>query len=73
MFPFIVPSSTNPNQSLTIWNATSSYYALSILLIIVGVFAVIITAYKIFVYKISWITKPTLNADDISKDTHNYY
>ena len=73
LFPFIVPSSTNPNQSLTVWNATSSYYALSILLIIVGIFAVIITAYKIFAYKTSWITKPTLNADDISKDTHNYY
>jgi cytochrome d ubiquinol oxidase subunit II len=73
LFPFIVPSITNPNESITVWNATSSYFALSVILIIVIILGVVICAYKIFAYRSIWRDKPTLNINDINKDPHTYY
>lgn len=32
LFPFIIPSSTNPSQSLTVWNSASSQYSLNVTL-----------------------------------------
>lgn len=73
LFPFLMPSSTHPNQSLTVWNATSSQYALNIMLY-VGVFLlIIILGYKIFAYSTIWSKKPTLTADDIHKNEHTFY
>ena len=73
LFPFVAPSSTNPNQSLTVWNSTSSYFSLSILLVITMILLIVICAYKIFAYKVSWRYKSTLTEKDINKDTHSYY
>lgn len=73
LFPFLMPSSTHPNQSLTVWNATSSQYALNVMLY-VGVFLlIIILGYKIFAYSTIWSKKPTLTADDVHKNEHTFY
>lgn len=52
LFPFLVPSSINPNASLTLWDATSSYHTLSLALIVALIFAPIVLAYTSWVYKI---------------------
>lgn len=73
LFPFLMPSSTHPNESLTVWNATSSQYALNIMLY-VGVFLlVIILGYKIFAYSTIWGKKSTLSAEDVEKNDHTFY
>ena len=73
LFPFLMPSSTHPNESLTVWNAASSQYALNSMLYI-GVFLlVIILGYKIFAYSTIWGKKSTLTAEDIEKNEHTFY
>lgn len=73
LFPFIMPSSTNLNQSLTVWNSVSSQYALNTMLYI-GVFMLaIVTAYKIFAYRAIWRKQKVLRVEDIQNNTHTYY
>jgi len=50
MFPFLLPSSTHPSQSLTIWDASSSKGTLSLMLFVVIVFLPIVLAYTSWVY-----------------------
>ncbi len=73
LFPFLMPSSTHPNESLTIWNASSSQYALNVMLYVGVVLLIIILGYKIFAYHTIWGEKPTLTADEIEKDKHSFY
>ena len=73
LFPFLMPSSTNPNESLTVWNAASSQYALNMMLYVGVVLLFIILGYKIFAYSTIWGKKPTLTAEDIKKDEHSFY
>ena len=73
LFPFLMPSSTDPNQSLTVWNAASSQYALNVMLYMGVVLLLIILGYKIFAYSTIWSKKPTLDAQDIEKDEHTFY
>ena len=73
LFPFLMPSSTHQNQSMTVWNATSSHYALNTMLYLAVVLLIIILAYKIFAYSTIWGQKPTLTAKDIEKDEHSFY
>lgn len=73
LFPFLMPSSTHPNQSLTVWNAASSQYALNVMLYVGVVLLFIILGYKIFAYSTIWGKKSTLTAEDIEKNEHSFY
>lgn len=73
LFPFLMPSSTHPAQSLTVWNSVSTQYALNIMLY-VGVFLLlVILGYKIFAYHAIWSKKATLSAEDIENDKHHSF
>ena len=50
LFPFIVPSSTQPNHSLTLYDAVSSQLTLGIMLVAVVVFLPLIGLYTAWVY-----------------------
>ena len=50
MFPFVMPSSSHPEQSLTMWDATSSELTLTLMLGLALVFVVISLAYTIWSY-----------------------
>ncbi len=50
MFPFVMPSSINPNVSLTMWDATSSHLTLHVMTIIVLIFVPIVLLYTIWSY-----------------------
>ncbi|MBF0750697.1 MULTISPECIES: cytochrome d ubiquinol oxidase subunit II [unclassified Pasteurella] len=50
MFPFVMPSSSHPEQSLLMWDATSSELTLTWMLFLALVFVVISLAYTIWSY-----------------------
>ena len=52
LFPFLMPSSTNPGDSLTIWDASSSAKTLYIMLIAVIVLLPLVLAYTTWVYRV---------------------
>ncbi|MFH1805219.1 MAG: cytochrome d ubiquinol oxidase subunit II [Pseudomonadota bacterium] len=54
MFPFILPSSIDPNSSLTVWDASSSHQTLFIMLVVTVLFLPMILAYTAWVYKVLW-------------------
>jgi cytochrome d ubiquinol oxidase subunit II len=52
LFPFLLPSSTHPSQSLTVWDASSSAKTLLLMLAAAAVFLPIIVAYTSWVFKV---------------------
>jgi cytochrome d ubiquinol oxidase subunit II len=52
LFPFLLPSSSHPGSSLTVWDASSSARTLGIMLIAVVIFLPIILAYTSWVYHV---------------------
>lgn len=52
MFPFILPSSVQPQASLTVWDASSSHLILFIMLVASIIFIPIILAYTSWVYSV---------------------
>jgi cytochrome d ubiquinol oxidase subunit II len=54
MFPVMLPSSTNPAHSLTVFDASSSRATLRNMLIVTAIFLPIIIAYTAWVYRVLW-------------------
>ena len=52
LFPFIMPSSSNPQSSLTVWDAVSSHRTLQIMFWVVVLFLPIVLAYTAWVYRV---------------------
>ena len=52
IFPFLLPSSSQPTSSLTVWDASSSHLTLWIMLLATAVFLPIILAYTTWVYRV---------------------
>lgn len=52
MFPFMMPSSTNPNHSLTVWDSSSSHMTLTIMLIAAIILMPLIIFYTSWAYKV---------------------
>ncbi len=51
-YPFLLPSSLDPNASLTIWDSSSSRSTLLLMLVAVVVFLPVVLAYTAFVYRV---------------------
>lgn len=54
MFPFIMPSSSQPNSSLTLWDASSSHLTLKIMFFAVALLLPIVLAYTFWAYRAMW-------------------
>lgn len=52
MFPFILPSSSNPEQSLLVWDSSSSQLTLFIMLIATAILLPIVLIYTAWVYRV---------------------
>ena len=52
LFPFLMPSSLDPNSSLTVWDASSSKGTLGLMLVMVLIFLPIVLAYTSWVYRV---------------------
>ena len=48
LFPFLLPSSSMPDASLTIWDATSSQKTLHIMFIVACVFVPLVLSYTLY-------------------------
>ncbi len=69
MFPFLLPSSSNPGMSLLVWDASSSHMTLGILLFVAVIFIPIILIYTSWVYH---VLKGKINEEEILNDHMSY-
>ncbi|WP_133136008.1 cytochrome d ubiquinol oxidase subunit II [Legionella rowbothamii] len=70
MFPFILPSSTNPEQSLIVWDSSSSQLTLFIMLVGVVIFLPIVLAYTAWVYR---VLRGKVTEETITKNQETAY
>jgi cytochrome d ubiquinol oxidase subunit II len=70
MFPFVMPSSTVPDVSLTVYDAVSSHRTLNLMFIAVVVFLPIVVAYTSWVYR---IMRGKITEKKIREETHTAY
>ncbi len=70
LFPFFLPSSSHPDQSLTLWDASSSKLTLGVMLGVTVIFLPIILAYTGWAYK---IMAGKVTAAGIESDSHGNY
>jgi len=70
MFPFIFPSSTQPNMSLLVWDASSSHLTLFIMLIATAIFLPLIILYTSWVY---YVLRGKVTSDYINQNQKNVY
>lgn len=69
LFPNLIPSSIDPNSSLTIFNSSSSPYTLRIMTVVAFIFVPIVIAYKIWVYR---IFRAPVTVEEVASDTEAY-
>ncbi len=70
MFPFVMPSSTHPDHSLTMWDGVSSHLTLTWMFWATVVFLPIVIAYTIWVFR---VMRGKLTVDDVRQHTHSIY
>ncbi len=70
LFPFVMPSSIDPNLSLTVWDVVSSKMTLNIMFIVAMIFVPIILAYTIWGYYKMWGRISTQNIEDNKYGTY---
>lgn len=70
MFPFVMPSSLNPNHSLTMWDATASELTLKIMFVVVCIFVPLILLYTAWSY---WVMRGRLNEQFIRDNDKALY
>jgi len=70
MFPFIMPSSTDPRSSLTIWDCTSSQLTLEVMLFVTLLLLPLVLIYTGWAYR---TMSGKLNAEYIRKNDHDLY
>ena len=69
LFPFLMPSSTHPDQGLTVWDASSSELVLSIMLLAVVIFLPVIIAYTAWVFS---VLRGRITLEEIRRHTGLY-
>jgi cytochrome d ubiquinol oxidase subunit II len=70
MFPFVMPSSTVPDVSLTAYDAVSSHRTLNLMFIAVVVFLPVVIAYTSWVYR---VMRGKITEKKIREQTHTAY
>jgi cytochrome bd ubiquinol oxidase subunit II len=70
LFPFMMPSSSNPDMSLTVWDASSSKLTLEIMLVCVIIFLPLILIYTSWAYK---IMRGEVTESSITSDSNSNY
>ncbi|MDN6227785.1 MAG: cytochrome d ubiquinol oxidase subunit II [Enterobacterales bacterium] len=70
MFPFVMPSITNPSMSLTMWDATSSLLTLQVMTVVAIIFVPIVLLYTIWCY---YKMFGRLDKKYIEENTHSLY
>jgi cytochrome d ubiquinol oxidase subunit II len=69
LFPFLLPSSTVPESSLTLWDASSSHLTLFIMLLMTLFFLPIVLAYTAWVFR---VMRGTVSPQSLEKNPNAY-
>lgn len=69
MFPFLLPSSTVPGNSLTMWDATSSEFTLKVMFVVACIFVPIVLAYTAYAF---YVMRGRVKQTDLDK-SHAIY
>ncbi|RBO83973.1 cytochrome d ubiquinol oxidase subunit II [Marinomonas aquiplantarum] len=70
MFPFLMPSSSFPSMSLTMWDATSSENTMMIMFVVACIFVPIVLGYTLWSY---FVMYGRLNKEHIEANKHSLY
>lgn len=70
MFPFLMPSSTNPSMSLTMWDVTASHTTLLVMFVVACIFVPIVLLYTLWNY---WVMRGRLDTKHIEDNNHSLY
>jgi cytochrome d ubiquinol oxidase subunit II len=70
LFPFLLPSSIDPDSSLIVWDASSSATTLLVMTVATAIFLPIILAYTAWVYR---VLRGPVTEKDIEADPHMTY
>ena len=70
LFPFIMPSSSMPASSLTVWDAVSSYRTLQVMLWAVVIFLPLIIVYTSWVYR---VMRGKVTTEHVREADHSLY
>lgn len=70
LFPFVMPSSTNLNSSLTLWDASSSQLTLTVMFWAAAIFVPIILLYTVWTYRQMW---GRVTVQHIRDNSHSAY
>lgn len=70
LFPFLLPSSTDVQSSLTVWDASSSHKTLWVMLCVTIILLPIVIAYTSWVYH---VLRGPITVEKIRKETHTAY
>ncbi len=70
MFPFIMPSSTDPQSSLTVWDSVSSHMTLELMFFVTLIFLPLVIFYTSWAYK---VLSGKITVDFIKSNDHSAY
>lgn len=70
MFPFVLPSSTQPNASLTVWDGVSSHATLQIMFWVTLVLLPLVVAYTAWVYA---VLRGRISVKSVMDNEHGMY
>ncbi len=70
MFPFLIPSSSAMNSSLTVWDASSSLTTLKIMFLVTVIFLPIVVAYTSWVFR---VLRGKITLEHIHQNDHTAY
>lgn len=70
LFPFLMPSSIDPNHSLTMWDAVSSKTTLTVMTVVAVIFVPIILGYTTWCYYKMW---GVISNKHIQENSHSLY
>lgn len=69
LFPFLLPSSLDPDSSLTVWDASASHFSLWVMLIVSCVLLPIVMLYTIWVAR---VLRGPVTAQSVQDAPHSY-
>jgi len=70
LFPFVMPSSTFPNASLTVYDAVSSHRTLNLMFVAVVLFLPVVLLYTSWIYR---VLRGKVTEKRIHEETHSAY
>lgn len=70
MFPFMLPSSSQPQASLTVWDSSSSHLTLGIMLVVTAIFIPLIVVYTSWAYR---VMRGKITVSDVEANSHTAY